>query len=230
MGFSHRHVVAVIAVLVLSGCTTASGNGTAPSTPMPGTSQTGVPTGSPEPAPATTPPTATPSAPAPAPSGEAPPTKVSVDPTPLPKVQRSGGASKPTATAEPADTTDKVVYSDGVTLRISGIEFGEETKEGPGRFPGRQYAILALEIVNSGAEPINLDTTVVTVLDKNDQLVAPVYVEEADVSDFSGQVAAGGSNTARYAFAVPKASRSQVTVVVDFDNVHTSAVFSGELN
>ena len=86
------------------------------------------------------------------------------------------------------------------------------------------------EILNGGKEPIDLDTTVVTVLDAEDQQIAPVYVEEADVADFAGKVKPGKTAKARYAFAVPKASRSQVTVVVDFDGVHTSAVFRGGLS
>ncbi len=116
-----------------------------------------------------------------------------------------------------------------MTLHIDDIKFGEETKEGPGRFPGRGYAILSLEILNGGKQPIDLNTTVVTVLDAENQPVAPVYVEEAEVADFSGKVQQGKTVKARYAFAVAKNSRSQVTVVVDFDGVHTSAVFRGEL-
>ncbi|HMS36637.1 MAG TPA: DUF4352 domain-containing protein [Arachnia sp.] len=145
-------------------------------------------------------------------------------------MQRSGAATKPTVSAAPAEIKEDVEYGDGVSLRIADIEFGEETKEGPGRFPGRAYAILSLEIANGGKDPIDLDTTVVTVLDAEDQQVAPVYVEEADVSDFAGKVKPGKTAKARYAFAVPKASRSQVTVVVDFDGVHTSAVFRGGLS
>jgi len=227
MGISHRHVAAVIAVLALSGCS-AAGQGTGPSAPVQSPAPSTGDPGSPGTVPVTAVPT--PSAPAPSAPGGASTTAAPVDPTPLPKVQRSDGAPAPTVTAAPADTTDEVAYDDGVMLRITRIEFGKETKEGPGRFPGREFAILALEIVNDGAEAINLDTTVVTVLDASDQQVAPVYIEEADVADFSGEVAAGGKATARYAFAVPEASRPRVTVVVDFDSVHTSAVFSGGLS
>lgn len=120
-------------------------------------------------------------------------------------------------------------YSDGVVLRILDIEFGEETEEGPGRFPGRPYALLSLEIDNGGRSPINMNTTIVTVLDAEGQQVPPVYVEDEEVADFSGEVKPGAKSKARYGFAVPVASRSQVTVVVDFDGIHTSAVFRGGL-
>ena len=227
MGTSHRHVAAMIAVLALCGCTAAPGPG---QTQAPGQTPSGGPSMSP--GRPTSGPTPLPSTGQPAPTGgatSATPAE-STDPTPLPKVQRSGSATLPTESAAPAGTTDQVVYSDGVTLRIVDIEFGKETQEGPGRFPGREFAILELEIGNKGTTSIDLDTTVVTVLDASDQQIAPVYVEEADVSDFSGKVEAGSKAVARYAFAVPEASRSQVTVVVDFDSVHTSAVFHGELS
>lgn len=149
--------------------------------------------------------------------------------TPVAKVQRTDQASEPTVSAPPVDLEEKVVYGDGVALTINDITFGEETKEGPGQFPGRAYAILSLEMVNGGRDPIDLNTTVVTVLDAEGQQIAPVYVEDAKVADFSGRVQPGKTTKARYAFAVAQEARSQVTVVVDFDGVHTSAVLQGEL-
>lgn len=147
---------------------------------------------------------------------------------PVPKVQRSGAT--PSISSKPADTDGKVSYSDGVQLQIVGVKFGKETKEGPGRFPGRAYAILDLQIKNGSKKSLSLDTVVVTVLNKSGRPVNPVYVEEAKVSDFAGELKAGATVKARYAFAVPVKSRSKVTVVVDFDGVHTSAVFRGGLS
>lgn len=148
---------------------------------------------------------------------------------PVPKVQRSGEAS-PSITAKPGGTDGKISYSDGVQLRIVGVKFGKETKEGPGRFPGRAYAILDLQIKNGSKKDLSLDSVVVTVLDKSGKPVNPVYIEEANVSDFAGDLKAGATVKARYAFAVPANSRSKVTVVVDFDGAHSSAVFRGGLS
>lgn len=232
MRIVHRSVAAAVAVLLMSGCTGQTPE--SPASPLQPTDMATVtPSGSPEPSPSTSPSSPTPK---PSESGVATgkptkkPTAKPNDPSPLPKVQRSGSASKPTVSATPAEIKGKVTYGDGVVLRIADIEFGEETKEGPGRFPGRAYAILSLKITNGGEKAIDLDTTVVTVLDAEDQQIAPVYVEEAEVSDFSGKVTPGKKAKARYAFAVPEASRSQVTVVVDFDGIHTSAVFRGGLS
>ncbi|MGC3953807.1 MAG: DUF4352 domain-containing protein [Propionicimonas sp.] len=140
-----------------------------------------------------------------------------------------GDDTTPTILASPADTDDKVSYPDGVVLQIRKVSFGEETGKGPGAFPGREFAVLDLEIDNGSERALSLDTVVITVLDSDDQPVNPVYAEEAKVADFTGELKPGKTVKASYAFAVPKASRSKVTVVVDFDGVHASAVFRGEL-
>ncbi len=201
---------AITAVVLLSGCT----GGTQPSTG--GTAGAG----------ASAQPTASPSTES--------TTKSSTGSTttknqPAPKVQRSGQAA-PSITAKPSGINGKVSYSDGVQLRIADVKFGKERRQGPGMFPGRAYAILDLQMQNGGDKTLSLDTTVVTVLDKNGKPVAPVYVEEESVSDFAGDLKSGDTAKARYAFAVPTNSRRKVTVVVDFDGVHSSAVFRGGLS
>lgn len=116
-----------------------------------------------------------------------------------------------------------------MALQVLSVKFGTETKKGPGSFPGRAYAVFALEVTNKSDRDLSMSTVIVTVLDKNGTPVAPVYTDEAEVQDFSGELKKGKSLQARYAFAVPQASRTMVTVVVDFDGAHTSAVFRGKL-
>lgn len=150
---------------------------------------------------------------------------------PVPKVERSeGSSSTPSVKAKPTSIDGTVKYSDGVELEISDVRFGKETDKGPGAFPGREYAILSLAVENSSDKALSMQTVVVTVLDSKNAAVSPVYVAKAKVQDFSGSLKPGKTAKARYAFAVPKKSRDKVTVVVDFDGVHTSAVFRGELN
>lgn len=120
-------------------------------------------------------------------------------------------------------------YPDGIALQVLDIDFAKETKTGPGSFPGRPYAVLTLEVENKSERDLPMDTVVITVLDRGGNQVAPVYVQEAKVQDFAGTLRAGKTARARYAFAVPVSSRSNVTVVVDFDGAHTSAVFRGRL-
>jgi hypothetical protein len=145
------------------------------------------------------------------------------------KVVRPGETTTPTATARPASTAGVVRYADGVSLRVMDVVFAKEAARGPGSFPGRPYAKLLLEVSNPSTKALSLDTTVITVLDRNGNRVAPVYAEDAKVQDFAGTLKPGRIAKASYAFAVPVSSRSDVTVVVDFDGAHTSAVFRGKL-
>lgn len=224
MGSSVRIVcvAAVAAVALLGGCTAQPA--TTPSAQPTEITPTDAPVQSASPEPSATPTSS--ATPAPTPTASSAPTSSS---QPVPKVQRSDGAT-PTITAKPADTDSKVSYSDGVVLQIRKVTFGKETGKGPGAFPGREFAVLDLEIDNGSKRDLSLDTVVITVLDKDGQPVNPVYAEEARVADFTGDLKAGKKVKAAYAFAVPKASRSKVTVVVDFDGVHTSAVFRGGLD
>lgn len=217
-------VGAVVSVLVA--CSNEEpvdpGQPTPAATSLAPTSTSGAPTSS-----TTASASASPTSSAPtAPSGRPSPTSSD---QPVPKVGRSGGPASPTLSAKPAKVDGTVKYSDGLSLSVLSDDFAKETKKGPGSFPGREYAVLTLQVVNNSDRNLSMETVVITVLDNKDQPVAPVYVDEADVSDFAGRLRAGKKATARYAFAVPRSSRSKVTVVVDFDGAHTSAVFRGEL-
>lgn len=158
-----------------------------------------------------------------------PPSATSSD-QPVPKVQRDGEQAAPSVSAKPTPVDKPVRYPDGVALRVRSVTFDKETKKGPGSFPGRQFAVLSLQVDNSSKQTLSMATVVITVLDKDGNPVPPVYADEADVQDFSGNLKPGNSTRARYAFAVPKSSRSKVTVVIDFDGRHTSAVFRGGLS
>lgn len=149
---------------------------------------------------------------------------------PVPKVQREGDQTAPSVSAKPTPVDKPVRYPDGVSLRVRSVSFDKETKKGPGSFPGRQFGVLSLQVDNKSKQTLSMATVVITVLDKDGEAVPPVYSDEADVQDFSGTIKPGDSARARYAFAVPKSSRSKVTVIVDFDGRHTSAVFRGKLS
>lgn len=149
---------------------------------------------------------------------------------PVAKIERAGHSDAPTVTADAADTSDAVSYGDGVSVSIDDVSSGKETSQGPGSFPGREYARLTITIDNGSSEAIDLGTSVLTVLDAKGATAVRVYAAEAKATDFAGTVAAGKSATATYAFAIPEDARDEVTVVVDFDGDHTSAVFHGGLD
>lgn len=158
------------------------------------------------------------------------PGSVTSDPDePVSKVERAGQTDAPTVQADPADTTGSVSYDDGVSVSIDEITFEEETSQGPGSFPGREYARLTITIDNGSSEAIDLGTSVLTLLDAGGATAVRVYAAEAEAIDFAGTLAPGETASAAYAFAIPADARDEVTLVVDFDGDHTSAVFRGGL-
>lgn len=167
-------------------------------------------------------------APGATPSASASPTPTDSD-APIAKVTRPGSSGAAAETAEPATTTAPVAYGDGVSLAIVGVAFGSETANGPGSFAGREFARTTIELTNGSDAPIDLNTSVLTMLDAGGAALTRVYAAEAGVTDFAGTVAPGDTVTAVYAFAVPADARSNITLVVDFDAQHSSAVFRGGL-
>lgn len=162
-----------------------------------------------------------------------PPTGTVAPPLPNPvttvrKVPRTGQPGKPMVTAPAAPFGSPAVYSDGLQLRIVKATKALEKGHGPGVMAGRGYVRFELELRNGTAGTINLNQVVLTTYyGSTKQLAAPVYTEGTTTRDFGGTVAPGASTTASYAFAVPAGSLSNVTMVVDFDGVHSSAVYRG---
>ncbi|WP_121189808.1 DUF4352 domain-containing protein [Microbacterium sp. AG790] len=174
-----------------------------------------VPTAPPTPAPSAA--TATP-ADAPPPAADAP----------VAKVGRIGGGAATVGAAASAPGAP-VVYSDGVTLRITDVSYAAETSQGPGTSTGREFARLTVELTNGSSQPIDVSTSVVTVLDAEGNRFTPVYTPESGARDFSGTVDPRQTTTAVYAVAAPTDHSAPLTIVVDFDALHTSAVFRGAL-
>lgn len=166
------------------------------------------------------------------PSTETTPTTVA-PPLPQPvrsvaKVKRVGQPDTPSVSAPPAKFTAKVAYPDGVSLVISKAEKAVETGHGPGVMAGREYVRFTVRLTNGSAAPVNLNQVVVTTTyGPTSQLAAPVYTESAGTYDFAGSVKPGASTTGIYGFAVPVDQLGQVTMVVDFDGLHTSATYRG---
>jgi hypothetical protein len=148
--------------------------------------------------------------------------------TAVPKVKRPGQPSKPSVSAPSARFDAPVRYPDGVRLDITKAERGVETGHGPGVMAGREYVRFTVKLTNGSAKAVNLNEVVVTTFyGSARQLAAPVYTESAGTYDLSGTVKPGAAATALYAFAVPATQLGRVTMVVDFDGLHTSATYTG---
>lgn len=140
------------------------------------------------------------------------------------KVQRGATPANVTQTAAPATLKGVVAYPDGTQVRIVRVARGAQTAQGPGAFPGNGFTAVEIE-VKAGTQPVDLSRVVVTALAGSPQAVVnPVYVPEAKTADFSGKLAARAKTTARYAFAIKSGA---MRVVVDLDDAHANAVFTG---
>ncbi len=193
----------LLALIVAAGATgcAASSRGDAASPPA-ATPAAATPT--------TTPGTAATASPAPA-------APTAAADAPVPKAGRDGAPAAPAISAAVASPAEQVTY-------------GSETAQGPGAATGREFARISLELTNGSDGEIDVSSTVVTVLDSSGARLVPVYTTESGARDFAGTVGPAAITTAVYAVAAPADHSTPLTIVVDFDAVHTSAVFRGALS
>jgi hypothetical protein len=211
-------VVALGTLLVLGACTSHRSESSAGSETSAGSASTSGPSAGP-----TVP--AKSASPAPAPRSQ--PAAQSAHTR---KVSRSGQPLRPTisAAAAPFDGAAKVSYPDGVTVKINSITQGSVEGSGPGTIGGPKTTF-DLVFTNDSDKPVDMSQVVVTVAYGPRHLQArPVY-DAAGQSDFAGNIKPGKSAHATYAFSIPVASLDDVTMWVDFDGLHTSAVFTGKV-
>jgi hypothetical protein len=84
-----------------------------------------------------------------------------------------------------------------------------------------------MTVHNRSRHALDLNAVVVTTMYGSPaRIAAPVY-EDSSGSDFGGKLAAGRSASARYVFAIPSGQGDRVVTMVDFDDVHLAARFTG---
>ena len=146
------------------------------------------------------------------------------------KAPRPGGSSTPTVSATASGFSAPVAYGDNVTVAVTKATKQVEVGNGPGVFAGREFVVFDVELHNGTAQPIDLNSVMVTTYyGGTNQLAAPVYTPSAQTADFGGVVAPGDKASARFGFAVPSSELGNVTMVVDFDSAHSSATFTGSV-
>ena len=146
------------------------------------------------------------------------------------KAPRPGQSSTPTVSAAASNFSTAVSYGDQVTVAVTKATKQVEVGNGPGVFAGREFVVFDVELHNGTAQPIDLNSVVVTTYyGGTNQLAAPVYTPSAQTADFGGALAPGDKASARFGFAVPSSELGNVTMVVDFDSAHSSATFTGSV-
>lgn len=144
-------------------------------------------------------------------------------------ILRNGKPPKPTVPAKAAPFDGVVRWQDGLRLDIVSVEQGKVEGHGPGVIVGEPSTALTLRMTNGSGRTVSLNGVVVTMLYGPDQRQArPVY-DDADARDLTGVLRPGRSATAVYIFSVPRSELDQLRMYVDFDGVHTVALFRGSL-
>ena len=167
----------------------------------------------------------------PAPSATTPSPTVSRPADPLassavPPVARPGVHPKTKLTAPSQVLTRSVVYSDGVSLRITGMTQSKVSGQGPGIVTGEPTTAFAITLTNKSAHALALNQVVVTATYGSPARVARPYYGPTS-QDFGPTVQPNGSAKAVYTFSIPTKELSKVTIAVDFDGTHAAAIFRG---
>jgi hypothetical protein len=123
----------------------------------------------------------------------------------------------------PIDTPAEVVT--GLTASISGIEAVDGVAKGPGEVSGPSIRF-TVTIANATGAPVDLTGTVVTVDYGADRTPAGQLYEPGAVP-LATSVAAGGTASGVFVFAIPPESRGLVHITVDYAVDVAPLVFAG---
>lgn len=167
-----------------------------------------LPAGSPGASSPTTPPATTPASDA---------------PTPVPSESPTPVTQPPAGDPVPIDTPAEVVK--GLTASISGIEAVDGVAKGPGEVSGPSIRF-TVTIANATGAPVDLTGTVVTV-DYGANRTPAGQLYEPGAVPLATSVAAGGTASGVFVFAIPPESRGLVHITVDYAVDVAPLVFAG---
>jgi hypothetical protein len=150
-------------------------------------------------------------------------TPASDAPTPVPSESPTPVTQPPAGDPVPIDTPAEVVT--GLTASISGIEAVDGVAKGPGEVSGPSIRF-TVTIANATGAPVDLTGTVVTVDYGADRTPAGQLYEPGAVP-LATSVAAGGTASGVFVFAIPPESRGLVHITVDYAVDVAPLVFAG---
>ncbi|HTN57241.1 MAG TPA: hypothetical protein VL043_03130 [Protaetiibacter sp.] len=150
-------------------------------------------------------------------------TPASDAPTPVPSESPTPVTQPPAGDPVPIDTPAEVVTA--LTASISGIEAVDGVAKGPGEVSGPSIRF-TVTIANATGAPVDLTGTVVTVDYGADRTPAGQLYEPGAVP-LATSVAAGGTASGVFVFAIPPESRGLVHITVDYAVDVAPLVFAG---
>lgn len=138
-----------------------------------------------------------------------------------------GGAEEKVATF-----TDKIIYTDGVEIEVTKhkqAKIGEWTMvDDDSAKPGDPYTVLTIRVKNGTHDRLDLFGSATVTYGPDGEEAPSVY--DDGIEPFDGTVLPGKARTGTWGFVIPKKHLDDVTLEVDFDFAHESAIFSGSLN
>lgn len=133
----------------------------------------------------------------------------------------------PVTTAPAVGLTDPADFGGQVSARITRIDPVQAGATLPGEVSGPAVAI-TVEIANSSAQPVGLDSVTVTLTDAAGNPAGSIG--SAPSAPLAGVLAAGSTANGTYVFTVPVDQRNPVTVTVTYSSGAPTLVFSGPVS
>ena len=153
-----------------------------------------------------------------------------VDTSPgAPKVKRAGEKAAGDRIGAPTSTfSTPAGYANGISLAPSKFSRGTITSRGTGIITGAPFIVFQLTLQNGSQATVDVSQVVVTLkYGAKDIAAAPLY-DDVTAQDFAGSIAAGQSQTATYAFQIPK-NVTSANLYVDVNGNLLPAHFDGTL-
>jgi len=119
----------------------------------------------------------------------------------------------------------QVRYEDGVAVSVKVGGKRTANTKGPGSLTGRSQTTMTVTVTNRSAQELELSSVVVTTTYGSPARTAPPVYDDG-TRDLAGSLRPGSSTSADYAFAIP-GSTLPLVLVVDLDETHAPAVFTG---
>lgn len=143
---------------------------------------------------------------------------------------RPGATATTKRVAVSAGTFAKpATWTDGVVLAVTDTTSGVTEGNGPGQTAGQSFARFTLMITNGSSTALDATSVVVTTTYGAKTRLQATAIYDESSTDFGTTIKPGGSAKAVYAFTVPAAGRSSISLTVDLDGTHQPAAIKGSV-
>ena len=122
--------------------------------------------------------------------------------------------------------SEAAVMQDGLVVRVNSVEQGQAQAIAPGDIEGPAL-IIGIVVRNGSPDPVDLDSSSVTLVDSEDQVAIPVT--EDRTRPLSGVIEPGGVGRGTYVFRTPPDTRKSAIILVSTSAGTPVAKFTGDV-